>query len=255
MDSVAGNEEQSPAVGIAGESDTERVAQVEAAIADTDATLLRGDPATLTDQSPTFVVAVGESAVLDLVRAGVDAPVLPIDAGPGVRSVPAGSLADAIANAVAGEASTEPRRCFDVDVDGDSAVALFDVTLVTAEPARISEYAVRSRDHLVSQFRADGVVVATPTGSRGYAKAAGGPALEPGTGTAVVVPIAPFAIQSNHWVVADDELVLSVERDEGVVSLRVDDRALREVDPDVSVSLSAGPSLTLLCTPQSDGRW
>ncbi|WP_435363435.1 ATP-NAD kinase [Haloarchaeobius sp. DYHT-AS-18] len=255
MDSVAGDEEQSPVVGVAGESDTERVAAVEAAVADTGATVLREDPATLAEASPTFVVAVGEAAVLDLVRGGVDVPVLPIDAGAGLRSVPAHAHDEAIAAAVAGETTAESRRCFDVSVDGDSAVALFDVMLVTAEPARISEYAVRSGGHLVSKFRADGVVVATPTGSHGYAKAAGGPTLEPGTGTGVAVPISPFAIQSDHWIVDDDDLVLSVERDEGAVLLRIDDRAFCEVGPDVTVSLSAGPTLTVLCTPASAGRW
>ncbi|WP_267642916.1 ATP-NAD kinase [Haloarchaeobius amylolyticus] len=255
MDSVVGDEESSPSVGVAGEPEAARVAAAESAVADAGGVPLVDDPATLVGASPSFVVALGESALLDLVRAGIDVPVLPVDAGRGVRSVPNHALAEALQHALGGEATTESRRCFDVTIDGEDAVALFDVTLVTAEPARISEYAVRSRGDLVSQFRADGVVVSTPTGSHGYAKAAGGPTLEPGTGTGVVVPIAPFAIQADHWVVADDDLQLSVERDEGTVSLRVDDRALREVGPAVTVSLSAGPELTLVCTAESGARW
>ncbi|WP_435335510.1 ATP-NAD kinase [Haloarchaeobius sp. TZWWS8] len=255
MKRVAGDEESPPTVGVAGESGTDRVAQVESAIREAGGRPTVGDATELVESGCSFVVAVEEAAVLSLLRAGVDVPVLPVDAGGGVRSVPHGDVTEAIAAALAGDTSTDERQCFDVRVGGERHVALFDVTLVTTEPARISEYAVDSRGEHVARFRADGVVVATPTGSFGYAGAAGSPAIEPGTRTATVAPIAPFAIQPDHWVVKDDAVTLSVERDEGAVSLLVDDRTVHEIGPDVTVSLSPGRSLSLLCTPQSAGRW
>nr|WP_303650192.1 hypothetical protein [Halalkalicoccus sp. NIPERK01] len=113
-----------------------------------------------------------------------------------------------------------------------------DVTLVTTEPARISEYAVDHADERVAAFRADGVVVATPAGSHGYAAAAGGPTLAPTAEALCVVPIAPFHTQATRWVLDTSALGLSVLRDEGEVSLLVDDTEYGVVDPDQRVRLA-----------------
>ncbi|WP_435360645.1 hypothetical protein [Haloarchaeobius sp. DFWS5] len=254
MERVAGDEAE-PTIGVVGASESERRARVEAAVTDARASLVTGDASHVVEPSPTFVVAVGERALCSLVNVGVDAPVLAVDAGSGVPSVPVETVPEAIRSVLTGETARDARRCFDVAIDGETHPALYDVTLVTTEPARISEYAVRSGGDLVSRFRADGVVVATPTGSHGYAGAAGSPLLEPGTGTATVVPIAPFSIQHDHWILSDRAVDLSVERDEGPVSLFVDDRPVHEVGTDVTVSLTPGASLDLLSPPQASGHW
>jgi len=197
--------------------------------------------------APDAVVAVGESALLALVREGVSAPVLPVATGPGYGSV-AGSDAEAATDAlVAGEYDAELRTVLDVTVGGERVGrALADVMLVTAEPARISEYAVRSNGERVARFRADGVVVSTPTGSHGYGRSAGGPLLEPGSGVVSVVAVAPFAVNLDHWVLSSDAPVeLSVQRDEGEVSLLLDDRTSRSVPPGTPVEIVADGRLEL----------
>jgi NAD+ kinase len=99
---------------------------------------------------------------------------------------------------------------------------VLDATLVTSEPARISEYAITTEGRLVDRFRADGVVVATPLGSHGYAHAAGGPVLAVDADSFVTVPIAPFAIGADHWVLPSTETSLSVEREEAPVDCFAD---------------------------------
>lgn len=213
---------------------------------------------------PDAVVAVGESALLALVRDGLgtpsaDIPVLPIDAGPGYGSVSGGETGnpsdDAIAaveSLVAGEYEIESRATLGVSVGGERVGrALADAMLVTTEPARISEYAVRSGDQPVEQFRADGVVVSTPTGSHGYGRNAGGPLLEPGSGVVGVVPVAPFAVNADHWVLAGDRPVtLRVARDEGAVSLLLDDRTVREVPPHTPVEVRDDETFPVARVPQ-----
>lgn len=172
-----------------------------------------------------LAVAAGREGLVDLVREGVDVPVLPSDAGSGVRSVSRADLDTAVVDAVAGEYRQAVRPLLSVSVDGEPSVrAAFDVTLVTTEPARISEYAVRTADRRVAEFRADGVVVATPAGSREYANDAGGPVLDPATGVLAATPIAPFVTDADDWVLPERDLTLSVERNEGDVSLIVDGR-------------------------------
>lgn len=199
-----------------------------------------------------LVVADGHSGVVDLVRTTPDALALPVDAGPGVRSVPRDAVGRAVATVAAGEVETVERPVLSVRFDGREPVpALFDVTLVTAEPARISEYAVHGGVRRVDGFRADGVVVATPAGSRGYAAAAGGPVLDPGCAAVSVTPIAPFVTDAEEWVLPDESLRLSVERDEGDVCLVADGRDEGVVPSEASIRISRDGALGIAVVEES----
>jgi len=113
--------------------------------------------------------------------------------------------------------------------------------LVTDEPARISEYAVATRDRDVDQVRADGVVVATPAGSHGYAADAGGPLLSAGARALAVVPVSPFRVERSQWVL-DAPASLRVVRDDADVTLLVDGRDCGHAEADVPVELDWGPA-------------
>jgi len=159
-----------------------------------------GDAEDLLDRSLEAVVARGERGVLEFARRNAAVPILPVDAGRGVWSIPASALDAALPAAIDGEYEPRERTVLALTVGGERVGrAAFDAMLVTKEPAKISEYAVRTGGERVARFRADGVVLATPAGSGGYAAAAGGPVLAPGTGVAVV-PVAPFATTHDHWV-------------------------------------------------------
>lgn len=195
-----------------------------------------------------FVVAGGEAAVVDLARAAVDAPVLPVDAGAGVRSVRGDAVTAAVESVLADEARTEPRPAVRT---GDEEVALFDVALMAAEPARISEFSIRHLGDRVARFRADGVVASTPAGSTGYNRAADGPLLAPGTGVVAVVPIAPFATNKDRWVLPPDAVALAVERDETPVELLLDGRVARTVSPGETVRLAPADGIDVLVVSSS----
>ncbi|MFC4549282.1 hypothetical protein [Halorussus sp. GCM10023401] len=249
---MGSSHEESPrAVGVVG--DGPLAGRVCEAVEAGGAELVRGSAAEATAADPGSVVAVGEAALLDLVRADVGAPVLPVDAGPGYGGVAAGDAAAGVESLLGGDFERDTRDVLAASVDGDPAGrALADVMLVTAEPARISEYAVRSRGEQVARVRADGLVVSTPTGSHGYGRTAGGPILEPGSGVVGVLPVAPFAVNADHWVVSTDRPVtLSVERDESEVSLLLDDRTVRSVAPHVPVEVARDGALAVARVPES----
>lgn len=210
-----------------------------------------GDAGTVVGASPSAVIAVGERALVDLVRAGVEAPVLPVSAPGSVRPIPASAVEDAVASVLAGEFAAVDYPLLAVAGPGTAGAAgrrtraLFDVTLVTAEPARISEYTVLNAGDRVSTFRADGVVVATPAGSTGYARAAEGPVLAPGTGVVAVIPVSPFVTDADHWVLPVDGVGLVVERDEAPVDLVLDGREAGTVDAATGLDVSVDGTLTV----------
>lgn len=201
-----------------------------------------GDDAEVAEAVRRAGATVSEDPVDLLVARGTDAlrataprpraPVLAVDTEPGVHSVASADLDDALDAVVAGDYETVRHPVLAVDGPQERGYALFDLTLVTAEPARISEFSVHSGGERLAEFRADGVVCATPAGSHGYARAADGPLVAPQTGVVAVVPIAPFAIGTDHWVLPVDDVTLCVERNEAPVELLCDDRRVGLVAPD-----------------------
>jgi NAD+ kinase len=231
-------------VGVVGEHPV----LVDALAARTDPVV--GDAGTVLAADPDVAVAAGEPAVVDLVREGVEVPVLPFGAGAGLRSVPA-LAAGAVDALFAGRYETVERPIITANTPAGDQRALFDLMLVTDEPARISEYTVRDGEEPVATFRADGVVVATPTGSTGYARAADSPVVAPGTDVVSVVPIAPFATDADSWVLSDDGVSLVVERDETPVELLADGRPSGSVVPGETVRIGVEGALTLAVVEQS----
>lgn len=200
---------------------------------------------------PELVVAVGEASLLAAVRAGITAPTLPVEAGRAVRSVPGMAVEPATERLLAGEFEVVDYPVLDVRSALGSARALQDVMLVTTEPARISEYTVRSGGDRVGRFRADGVVVATPAGSQGYARACGGPVMHTGADVLSVIPVSPFATDQDSWVLPMDGVELAVERDETPVELLADDRSAGTVAPGETVRVTRDGHLPVAVVTES----
>ena len=96
---------------------------------------------------------------------------------------------------------------------------LNDVVINKAALARIIEIEVRLNDLYVNSFRADGLIISTPTGSTAYNLSAGGPIIFPSMNAVVLTPICPFTLTNRPIVVPDDAIIeLKLEKEnEGVV--------------------------------------
>ncbi|WP_418282411.1 ATP-NAD kinase [Halorubrum sp. DTA98] len=208
------------------------------------------------------VVTVGERALVEAAigesgpggsEPAVDRPpILPV--GSGRYAVARPSASDAIRQLLSGAGRSVEHPLLSVSLDGDRVGrAVFDVAIVTDEPARISEYRAAFPSEHEASVRSDAIVVATPLGSDGYAGAAGGPTIDPGAGLSVV-PVAPFTTGAETWV-ADGAVTLSVERDEEPVSLVVDDERRERVPPHEPVRVTAHERMELLSVPATRGDW
>jgi NAD+ kinase len=109
---------------------------------------------------------------------------------------------------------------------GDETVTqnrvLNDVVINKSALARIIEIEAYLDDLFVNSFRADGLIVSTPTGSTAYNLSAGGPVIFPSMNAVVITPICPFTLSNRPIVVPDDipvELRLKTDKEEVALTL------------------------------------
>ncbi len=209
----------------------------ELSAAATDVAVTRGDGSAVLGADPDVIVAVGERALIDIAGERPRCPVLPVDVGPGLDAVDLRTAAGSLPRLSRGEFDSRSHPVLGVRLGDEFAdVAAFDVMLVTSEPARISEFSLTAGGP-VDQFRADGVVAATPAGSAGYARTAGGPIVGSGTDLVSVVPIAAFTTRPGRWVL-DPPISIGIERNEGEISLLLDDRIHGTIPNDRPVNIA-----------------
>jgi NAD+ kinase len=159
-------------------------------------------------------------------------------------------LAWTVATALAGDYDVDERLVLDVSVIRDGSevyrsFALNEATLEKASRARMIEVALEVDGRPISAFGADGVVMATPTGSTAYSFSAGGPIVWPGVEALLMVPLSAHALFARPLVVGPDS-VMAVEllgRSSASAVLWCDGRRSVEITPGsrVQASRSAEP--------------
>ncbi|HEV2864207.1 MAG TPA: NAD(+)/NADH kinase [Pyrinomonadaceae bacterium] len=135
-----------------------------------------------------------------------------------------GSALDAV---VAGDYSLDRRLMLAADVyrGGERLLhdrVLNDVVISKSALARIIEIETTIDRQFVNRFRADGLIISTPTGSTAYNLSAGGPVIYPSMGAVVITPICPHTLSNRPLVVPEDaefELTLKTPREEVALTL------------------------------------
>lgn len=147
----------------------------------------------------------------------------------------------ALENILKGEYETDRRVMLDVEHwREDKKLAggrvLNDVVINKSALARIIELEVELNNLYVNSFRADGLIVATPTGSTAYNLSAGGPIVYPSMNALVLTPICPFTMTNRPIVVPDkDEIVMKLKSETEGVILTLDGQIGFSIAPDDKV--------------------
>jgi NAD+ kinase len=173
-------------------------------------------------QSQLLVVLGGDGTLLSAARAslrsdgGRDLPLLAVNLGGlgFLTAIKIEELYPQLERALHGDFRVARRRMLHVELwRGEQRIAsheaLNDVVLTKAEIARMIDLEVHVDNHFVCVYKADGLIVATPTGSTAYSLSAGGPIMFPSVAATAITPICPHTL-TNRPVIVPDESEIQV---------------------------------------------
>lgn len=184
-----------------------------------------------------LVIALGgDGTLLSVARSAAEAstPVLGINYGNlgFLTLTPREEIYGVLKQVFAGQYTSSSRMMLRASIErADGSVVTWDVlndaVVNKTSLARIIEYEVAVDDEFVSRYRADGLIVATPTGSTAYSLSAGGPLIMPEMDAVVVCPISPHSLANRPLVLpadaqiavklitSDQDIVLTLDGQEG----------------------------------------
>ncbi len=209
------------------------------------------------------VVMGGDGTLLGAARrvGRYGAPLLGVNLGGlgFLTSTPLRSLYPVIESMVAGELEVDSRMMLKASVsrggrDVCSFHVLNDVVINKGTLARIIDLAVEVGSESLTTFRADGLIVSTPTGSTAYNLAAGGPVVHPSIDLLILTPICPFTLNNRPIIIPKTATVCitMVKESEREVMLTFDGQVGFTLQHGDRVEISdSGHRIKLLRTPGS----
>jgi NAD+ kinase len=168
--------------------------------------------------APDFVIVLGgDGTMLSTARcvARADIPILGVNLGSlgFLTEVKQEEIEQALEEVDAGrccELSLRPMLHCQVQREGKCVAthdALNEVVMNQSAVARITDFELRVDGNFVAKYKADGLIISTPTGSTAYSLAAGGPILSPDVSGFVITPVASHALTNRPLVVKDTAII------------------------------------------------
>lgn len=166
-----------------------------------------------------LVVLGGDGTILNVVSAlgAMIKPIFGINIGSlgFLTCLNSSAYREAVNAIVSGEFAFSDRVLLSVEITRAGRpllhmLALNDAVLSRGEVSRLIRLRTRVNGEPLTEFNADGIVIATPTGSTAYSLSAGGPILAPHSGVFVITPICPHVL-TNRSLIVEDRSVIEVE--------------------------------------------
>jgi NAD+ kinase len=207
-------------------------------------------PFSLHDPYDLVVVLGGDGTLLSVARQlEHESPILGVNLGRlgFLTEVSRNELYPALVQVLAGRFRAEKRRLFEVEHltaghEPRRYRVLNDAVIAKSALARIVELTLRIDERFVAQYRADGLILSSPTGSTAYNLSAGGPIVNPELPVVVLTPICPHTLTLRPLVAPDTslfEVTLDTRREEVYLTLDGQEGAAMSYGDTVRVVRSA----------------
>ncbi|MGI6223808.1 MAG: NAD kinase [Prevotella sp.] len=207
-----------------------------------------------------YAVSMGGDGTLLHVAARVGSKNIPII---GVNMGRLGFLADimpseipaAFDNIFAGNIAAESHSLIRIDTEGDdvlgSPYALNDIAVLKRDNASMISVHITINGEYVGNYLADGIIVATPTGSTAYSLSNGGPIIVPQSSSLCITPVAPHSLSIRPIVIRDDSRIeLKVDSRTHNFLVAVDGRSQKMHDTTLITITKASHNIQIIRNPE-----
>lgn len=171
--------------------------------------------AALAAESDLLMVFGGDGTMLGVARtvAGLKTPILGVNIGGlgFLTALPADKLGKELTNLWEGRFEVEERSLIECNASSGSGescqFALNDFVISRGATSRLIELEVKVNGKVLTNYRCDGLIVSSPTGSTAYSLAAGGAIVSPDAPVLTITPICPHTLSNRSVIVSSDSLV------------------------------------------------
>lgn len=193
-----------------------------------------------------FLVLGGDGTFLSIsgIASKLDIPVVGVNLGRlgFLSEIEKENLAEDIDKLLAEDFKIQERMMISAEFDGKKATALNDIVVARENSLlKILEFDVYIDDEFVDNFKADGVIISTPTGSTAYSLSAGGPIVDPSMEIMIITPICPHKMYSRTIIVSKDKKVTvkNCSSDDASAIVAADSQIIGEISNGESVVIEA----------------
>lgn len=211
------------------------------------------DRRTVGDLSDVVIALGGDGTILSIVEevGAKGIPILGVNLGKRgfLAEIGLNELEEYLDMILAGEHVVEGRMMLKAEVvhEGDitsSALALNDIVVAGREVGKISKFSAYVGEEMITAYWADGIIVATPTGSTAYSLSAGGPIVHPHVPSIILTPICPHTLSNRAIVLpAGSEVSIKVEEGKKGASMNADGRGEILLEPGDIVRVTRSESV------------
>lgn len=157
-----------------------------------------------------IVVTIGGDGTVLMAMSEIEKPVFAINSG-GIGflcEVESKYAFEGLKQIIDGKYNIEERAKLKITLDGKRLPdATNEVTIQTARIAKILYLKIFVEDEQIESMGADGVIIATPTGSTSYSLSVGGPIMDPTVNAMIIAPLAAFKLSARPWIIPLDRKV------------------------------------------------
>ncbi len=214
----------------------------------------------LPDGTQLIIVLGGDGTLLSAARviAGRDIPLLAVNLGSlgFLTSITLDELYPELERALRGEHRIGRRRMLDCELLRDGEIvaaysALNDVVITKSMMARMIDLDTHVDNHFVAAYKADGLIISTPTGSTAYSLSAGGPIIFPSVAALCLTPICPHMLTNRPVIVPDTSVIQIVSRGTEGTFLTIDGQVGEPISKgDRIVCRSSSNAISLIRPPR-----
>ncbi|MBZ5501672.1 MAG: NAD(+)/NADH kinase [Acidobacteriia bacterium] len=213
----------------------------------------------LAEKVDLLIMLGGDGTLLSAARAlhGHNVPILAVNLGGlgFLTSVTLDEMYPLLEQVIAGKHRTSERMMLDAEIHRaghatEHQTALNDAVANKATLARMLDFDVYVDRNHVGRYRADGLIIATPTGSTAYSLAAGGPIIDPELDAFVITPICPHMLTNRPLVVPDTaQIEVDFAAAEEPVYVTLDGQIGFQLYPRDRIRVAKSPHRVILVRP------